>query len=342
MTSAHDLKASKLLVVLGVTGNQGSSVAQTFLSIPGWRIRGVTRSVNSPAAQSLSSEGVEIVYGDLDDVESLIKAFTGANANFAVTDFWIHIRDASNVQKAQDAGLSINEFAYQREVQQGKNIAAAASNPTVAKTLERFIFSSLSDTKKWSKGKYTHNYHFDSKAHVVSYIVDNLPDLARKMSTVQIGHYVTNWRSGTVRPRKQPDGSFVVPHLGPVSESPQRPFVVTHLDTGVFVRALLLKAPPGTPMLGYSQKGTYVEFWTLWSTVTGSKVEFKEMEADEFYSEVPEAIRAEVYESAAYDKEFGWTGGDPSVVDVWTVDPEAKTTSLKEYMKMEDWSLLLG
>lgn len=341
MSSAHDPETPKLLVVLGVTGNQGSSVAHTFLSVPGWRIRGVTRSVDSPAAQLWSSQGVEIVYGNLDDLDSLVTAFTGAKAIFAVTDFWTHLRDGSNVQTAQATGVSINEFAYQREVQQGKNIAVAANNPTVAKTLERLVFSSLSDTKKWSNGKYTHNYHFDSKAHIVSYIVNNLPDLARKMSTVHIGHYVTNWRSGVMRPRKLPDGSFVVPHLGSISETPQQPFVVAHLDTGVFVRALLLNAPPSTHILGYSQMGTYVEFWTLWSDITGSKIEFREMEVDEYYSGVPEAIRAEVYDSAAYNKEFGWTGGDPSMVDVWTIDPQAKTTSLKEYMEKEDWSPLL-
>ena len=341
MTSSHDLKSSKLLVVLGATGNQGSSVAHTFLTIPGWRIRGVSRSPSSDAAQSLSSKGVEIVKGDLNDVDSLVAAFTGANAIYAVTDFWLHLREKSNIPKAQAAGLSINEYAYQLEVQQGKNIATAASNPVVAKTLERFIFSSLSDTKKWSHGKYSHNYHFDSKADISSYIMNELPDLAHKMSTVQIGHYMTNWRGGLNRPRKQPDGSFVIPHWGPVTQTPQVPFVDVNRDTGVFVRALLLSAQPGTHVLGASQMGTYVEFWTLWSAATGCKIKFKEMEADEYFSEVPEAIREEVYDSASYNKEFGWTGGDPSVVDLAAIDPAAKTTSLKEFVEREDWSTLL-
>jgi len=341
MSSSHNLKSSKLLVVLGVTGNQGSSVAHTFLTIPGWRIRGVSRSPSSDAAQLLSSKGVEIVKGNLDDVDSLVTAFIGANAIFAVTDFWIHLRETSNIPKAQAAGLSINEYAYRLEVQQGKNIAAAASSPAVAKTLERFIFSSLSDTKKWSGGKYTHNYHFDSKADIVSYITHNLPDLANKMSTVQIGHYMTNWRGGINRPRKQPDGSFVVPHWGPINQTPQVPFVDVNRDTGVFVRALLLSAPMGTHVLGASQMGTYVEFWTVWSGITGSKIRFQEMDADKYFSEVPEAIREEVQDSASYNKEFGWTGGDPSVVDVTAIDPEAKTMNLKEYMENEDWDMLL-
>ena len=62
------------------------------------------------------------------------------------------------------------------------------------KTLDRFVYSALSDAKRWSKGKYKSVYHFDSKAQVVEYVKRVHPDLDAKMSTVQIGEYAENWR----------------------------------------------------------------------------------------------------------------------------------------------------
>ena len=86
----------------------------------------------------------------------------------------------------------MNEFCFDLEVQQGKNIANAAAK---VKTLERYVYSSLSDARKWSKGKYTWVYHFDGKAKIVEYVTDELPDLAKKMSMLQIGLYATHWQA---------------------------------------------------------------------------------------------------------------------------------------------------
>ncbi len=78
----------KLICVIGVTGNQGGSVAQRFLQDSNYRVRGITRNPDSPAAQKLATQGIEIVKADLDDVDSLIAAFEGANAIFSVTNYW--------------------------------------------------------------------------------------------------------------------------------------------------------------------------------------------------------------------------------------------------------------
>ncbi len=89
----------------------------------------------------------------------------------------------------------MNEFCFDLEVQQGKNIANAAAK---VETLERYVCSSLSDAKKWSKGKYTWVYHFDGKAQVVEYIKDELPHLAKKTSVLQIGLYATHWQAAPI------------------------------------------------------------------------------------------------------------------------------------------------
>lgn len=88
-------------------------------------------------------------------------------------------------------GQSAGEFAFGKEVQQGKNIADALV-AAVGDSLELFIWSSLSDAKKWSNGKYPHIYHFNSKAAVVDYIQEKHPALAAKMSLLQLGWFVTN------------------------------------------------------------------------------------------------------------------------------------------------------
>ena len=74
------------------------------------------------------------------------------------------------------------------------NLAAAASEPTILKTLTHFVYSALANSKRLSGGKYTKNFHFDSKGVVVERIREEYPDLARKLSTVQIGAYLTNWK----------------------------------------------------------------------------------------------------------------------------------------------------
>lgn len=90
-------------------------------------------------------------------------------------------------------GQTLREWCYEKELQQGKNIADAVAT---LDNLDLFVWSSLSAAKKWSGGKYTGVYHFDSKADVVEYINSMHPQLAKKMSILQMGLYVTNWKWG--------------------------------------------------------------------------------------------------------------------------------------------------
>lgn len=132
-----------------------------------------------------------MVRGDLGHPETLTAAFAGAHAIYAITDFWQPYFNPRNKEKLKD-GQTMNEFCFDLEVEQGRNLAQAAAK---VPTLERYVCSSLSDAGKWSKGKYTWVYHFDGKAKVVKYIKDELPELAKKMSVLQIGLYATHWRA---------------------------------------------------------------------------------------------------------------------------------------------------
>lgn len=153
----------------------------------------MTRDASSSKAAALRDQGIEVVAGDFDDVASLSSAFRGANAIFAVTDFWAPFYNPAT--KALLApGQTINEYCYELELRRAMNIAKAAAENLG--TVERFIFSSLSNAKEWSKGKYTWVYHFDSKAEAARRIKQELPELAARMSLLQVGLYATNWKSG--------------------------------------------------------------------------------------------------------------------------------------------------
>ena len=81
------------------------------------------------------------------------------------------------------------EWAHDYELQQGKNVFAAAAQTA---GLEKLIFSALSYATKWSKGKYQHVYHFDSEARAVEFARSSYPDLMKKTSLIQLGLYLSN------------------------------------------------------------------------------------------------------------------------------------------------------
>lgn len=182
---------SKLLVVVGATGLQGSSVLDWFQrNEPGWRLRGTTRNPSSDAAIALSKRGIEIVRADFAGVSSLQNAFEGASAIFAYTDFGGILRSDQVMGRFTRGELAppLGIPAFDIEVQHGKNIADAAA---AVPSLERLVFSTLSAVKELSGGKYSRVYHFDAKAVIQEYML-NLPGLKGKVSTVLMGMFYSN------------------------------------------------------------------------------------------------------------------------------------------------------
>jgi NAD(P)-dependent dehydrogenase (short-subunit alcohol dehydrogenase family) len=117
----------KIIVVVGATEDQGSSVARTFLSLPNWHVRCLTRNPSSTAAQTLSRLGVELVQADLSDLASINRAFASANTIFANTDFRTTYLDPSTPAKSTAANKTSSELAFDLEISHGTNIAKAAA-----------------------------------------------------------------------------------------------------------------------------------------------------------------------------------------------------------------------
>ena len=109
-------------------------------------MRGITRDPSKSSSQWLKDAGVELVAADLDDVESPPRAFSGAATIFAMTDFCQFLSNPATAQMAAERGIQLNETACEREQQQCKNMVEAATKTLV--TLERFVLSTLSDSKK--------------------------------------------------------------------------------------------------------------------------------------------------------------------------------------------------
>jgi uncharacterized protein YbjT (DUF2867 family) len=131
MKTLENNTSKKTIVVCGATGTQGGSVIrQLLVSDDLWHIVALTRNAKASKALTLSELGVKVKKANMENKESLIEAFKGADAVFAVTQPW-----------SDD-----NKHCFpEKEIQQGKNIVDAC----VANKVGHLLFSSvLSFTEK--------------------------------------------------------------------------------------------------------------------------------------------------------------------------------------------------
>lgn len=196
----------KYIAVLGATGIQGSSVVDSFLADPQWGIRAITRKASSEKARALAdlSDRIKVVEADTADVESLVRAFSDCTVVFAMTDYWAPFFDQDLRKKhatGPNPGEAFRIWAYEDEIRHGKNIVDAAAK--MGDGLTHLILSGLPSPKKYSHGKYSGIYHFESKAVFTNYVYDVYPELAKKMSVIYISFYVSNiLLSAQMRPVK--------------------------------------------------------------------------------------------------------------------------------------------
>ena len=336
----------KTITIVGVTGNQGSSVAKTFVQTPGWHVRGITRSRNGSAAKELASVGVELVEADLDDVETLVTAFKGANVIYGATDFIALTKypNLPDLLATKYKGLPVNQACYQHELQQGKNVVSAAARTLEDGQLETFVLSTLSDPRRWSKGTHKKLLHFEIKAVIEDYLRAEHPKLAAKTSYLQVGFYMSNLWYPFFMPKKQDDGSFafrwacINPDTVITANDPPK-------DVGIFVRALL-KAPHGTVLLGESDPMTVQQLVELWGQVTGTKTKLIILGKDEGIREIDAVMPTfgeEFVENSEYYRDFGYDGGDPAVKRPADLGiQKSDLTSFRSYLERQDWTSVVN
>ena len=131
---------SKLVLVTGVTGQQGGAVTRSLIG-KGHRVRGMTRNVETDAARAVAALGADLVVGDFGDPDSLATAVAGVDTVFAMgTPF---------------------EAGEKAEVSQGVAIVDAA----VGAGVDHFVYTSVA-----SADRNTGIPHFDSKWEVEKHL----------------------------------------------------------------------------------------------------------------------------------------------------------------------------
>ena len=184
----------RIIAVVGATGAQGGGLVRAILSDPrgGFSARSLTRDVNSDKAKALAKLGAEVVAADVDDVESLKRAFEGAYGAYCVTFFWAH-------------------FSPEKELAEATNMAQAAKQAGI----EHVIWSTLEDTRKWVPlsdsrmptlmGKYKVP-HLDAKGEANQVFTD----LGLPVTFLQTSFYWDNFIYFGMGPKKGPDGKLAL------------------------------------------------------------------------------------------------------------------------------------
>lgn len=122
------MTGKKIIVVIGATGLQGGGLARAILNDPagGFAVRAITRNVNSEKAKTLARAGAEVVAANIDEPETLQRAFKGAYGVYCVTFFWAHL-------------------SAEKEITQGTAMAHVAKDEGI----QHAIWSTFEDTRKW-------------------------------------------------------------------------------------------------------------------------------------------------------------------------------------------------
>ncbi|KAJ3528234.1 hypothetical protein NM208_g5202 [Fusarium decemcellulare] len=324
------MSTPKTIAVVGATGNQGSSVAKTFLSTPGWHVRALTRDPSSKKAQALKDLGAELVQAELEDIDSLTKAFQGAHAIFVNTDFWIPYQAA--LKAGHDSHTS-EKRGYDSEVQNAKNAAIAASKTP---GLEKYIYSALGPMAEASGGKYPHCHHWETKAAAVKFIERELPELNKKTSYIYLGAYSTNPLLYP-KPNKE-TGEYEMVLPGP--KEAIFPIINPETSTGPFVRALVEDEPAGTKLLAYDSRITIGEAVDVWSKVAGKKANYVQKTSQEIHETT--GLPLEVLDGPAFMGEYEFTAGVEGVIFPEQLKNPPKTPSYPEFLASKDLEYLLG
>jgi uncharacterized protein YbjT (DUF2867 family) len=183
-----------IIAVFGATGAQGGGLVRAILDDPSgeFAARALTRNPESEKATALASRGAEVVTADLDDPESVRRAFEGAHGAFCLTNFWEH-------------------FSAEKEAAQARTMAEAAQ----AAGIQHAIWSTFEDTREYVpldddrmptlQDKYKVP-HFDGKGEANRYFTE----LGVPTTFLLTSGYFENFIHFGWGPQKAPDGSLAV------------------------------------------------------------------------------------------------------------------------------------
>jgi uncharacterized protein YbjT (DUF2867 family) len=184
----------RIIAVVGATGSQGGGLVRAILNDKSGQFqpRALTRNSHLEKAKTLAAMGAQIVEADLNNVETLIKAFEGAYGVYCVTNYWEH-------------------FSPEKEIANAEAMAKASKHAGV----QHVIWSTLEDTRQWIPlsdnrmptlmGKYK-TPHFDAKGESNHFFTD----LGVPTTFLLTSFYWDNFINFGMGPKKNPDGGYAI------------------------------------------------------------------------------------------------------------------------------------
>jgi uncharacterized protein YbjT (DUF2867 family) len=184
----------KVIAVVGATGAQGGGLVRAILDDPngGFAARVLSRDAGGAKAKDFARLGAEVVTADVDNPESLTKAFETSYGAFCVTFFWAH-------------------FSPEKEMTEAQAMAVAAK----ATGLRHVIWSTMEDTRQWAplsdnrmptlRGKYKVP-HCDGKSESNHFFTNaGVPT-----TFLLTSFYWDNFIHFGMGPKKGPDGKLAI------------------------------------------------------------------------------------------------------------------------------------
>lgn len=284
----------KTIAVIGATGSQGKGVVNALVNQGTYNVRAITRN-----PEKYSGKAHEVVFGDLNNLQSLKDAFKNAYGVFVVTNFW----------EGAD------------EIAQGKNAVDAAK----AAGIEHFVWSTLPNVESISGGEFDVP-HFTNKAKV-----DDLVRSAgfKYYTFVEPPFYFQNFLH-LMAPQPKPDGStgWTLP-IDPTKKA----FHMADIDDlGKVVTGALLQQ-------GKVGNGDYLSLATELDSFNDIIKAFKVNGKDYSYSQVPVEVFStffkgakEIGEMLGYFEKYTYMGPNSErQIEM------AKEIATKEFVPFQEW-----
>ncbi|KAL1412596.1 hypothetical protein Q8F55_000343 [Vanrija albida] len=237
------------VVVFGITGVQGMSVARALLSDPEqeWAVVGITRDAGSRGSKAAAELGVTLAQGDLDDPASYAPALEGAYGAFINANYWATYR-GDNAAEAKAT-----------EIKQSSSAVDAA----LAAGVKHIVYSALESFAPAQELP-----HFDSKAAVVAHL--------KKAGAPATPLYTSLYYSNILLGSGPVDFPFPADIVIPAFDAGQ---------VGLWARAAL-RDPTwiGKDMYAAGDNITAGEMARALSDVVGKPVQARDLSREEFYA----------------------------------------------------------
>jgi uncharacterized protein YbjT (DUF2867 family) len=315
-----DLKAANestqnvkpLITIVGVLGKQGQSVVRSLLQSERYRVRGITRRIDSSEALSLARQGAELVNLPLDlgYYKDYVEAFRGSHGVFLITP-------------------SITP-PHTHETDLGKQLADAA----VEAGVQHLVFSSLENVDEITGGK-KFAPHFTDKARIEQYI----RTLPIKSSFIYMAFFYTNLIE-FYTPKRQGD-TLVFPIYLP--KDFRAPFVDPLTATGPAVLEILSHpnqyAGKSLPVIG--DMISPQEMVDTFVRVTGKKAVYSSAYTrEDFLRHFPdfgsnELLVSEILGMAEYAVEYAYFRKDRNLL--WSRQRNPDSLNWEQFLRATGW-----